>query len=337
MSRSAIRPGTALACFTAVTWIGCSLITPYDDYRQPAPTDAGPCPTGQKLCNGGCVPANLPQYGCASDSCSRCSVPFAEAVICVEGKCAAGTCQGGHGSCDGNLENGCEADLNTGKTCGNCTIACGGATPFCTPGGQCVQQCPAPLTACGDACVDLQTSEVNCNTCGNKCAGAPNSVPKCVAGKCTVQCNVGFGDCDTTVAGCEELKPFFKDGDNDGFGAGPSIGEGCTAPAGASLLASDCLDTDNRVKPGQTAYFNVGYTNASGKISYDYDCNGIEQATPGVALVDTCSSCVPGGYTSASRSNPPPVFNTFCGSTSYIASCSSSSCAYSGSSSLACR
>jgi hypothetical protein len=327
-----------------VTWSGCTLITPFDDYRLPPPGNEieggvpppdAPCPPGQKSCNGGCVPTNLPEYGCAADSCVRCSVPFAENVICENGRCAAGTCRPGHGSCDGNAENGCEADLNTGKTCGSCTVACGAATPYCTPSGQCVSVCPPPLTLCNSSCVDLQTSEVNCRTCGNVCPSLPNSVPKCAAGECTVECNVGYGDC-TMAPGCEELKPYYVDGDGDGFGAGSRINDACTAPAGHSLVAGDCLDTDNRVKPGQTSFFAVGYTNASGKLSYDYDCNGSEQAAPGTP-VTTCAMCAVGSYVVASRANPPPNPNLYCGSTQRIISCSSTCSTSASGGGVACR
>jgi hypothetical protein len=44
------------------------------------------------------------------------------------------SCDSGFKNCDGNPDNGCEADLATAQTCGNCGIKCSGATPACIAG-----------------------------------------------------------------------------------------------------------------------------------------------------------------------------------------------------------
>jgi hypothetical protein len=46
----------------------------------------------------------------------------------------APTCETGFKSCDDNPDNGCEADLSTAASCGNCGVACQGATPQCVAG-----------------------------------------------------------------------------------------------------------------------------------------------------------------------------------------------------------
>jgi len=44
----------------------------------------------------------------------------------------------------------------------------------------------------------------NCGGCGVRCDTADNGSPACVAGACTIACDVGFGDCDgDAVNGCE--------------------------------------------------------------------------------------------------------------------------------------
>jgi len=293
------------------------------------------CPPGQKSCAGGCVPNNLPEYGCAAESCERCSVPFADPVICDEGKCAVGKCQAGHGSCDGDKQNGCESDLAVAATCGSCTSACPVTTPLCSS-GQCVKDCEVGTTQCGSQCVDLVVSATNCGACGVVCPPAANAVGACVASACTVKCNNGFGDCDKTLAnGCEALKPYYTDADGDGVGGGLKTGEACTAPPGSSLVPGDCLDSNDKVKPGQTAFFFTGHTNAAGKLSYDYDCNGKEENEP--KNVGNCgAACKIGDYTQTSRSNPPAVANFYCGSTQTISNCSTS-CSTSSASSMGCR
>jgi hypothetical protein len=58
--------------------------------------------------------------------------------------------------------------------CGACGNACGKAT-YCL-NSACV--CSPSHTACGGACVDLQTDSANCGACGVTCSQS------CRAGKC---------------------------------------------------------------------------------------------------------------------------------------------------------
>jgi hypothetical protein len=293
------------------------------------------CPPGEKSCAGGCVPTNLPEYGCAAESCERCGLPFVENQICDNGKCSVGTCQVGRGDCDGKNDNGCESDLATAATCGSCKSACPVDNPLCGA-GQCVKDCTAGAQQCGTQCVDLRTSATNCGGCGIPCPAANNATGTCVDSKCTLKCNNGFGDCDGVLAnGCEALKPYYADGDGDGFGAGAKKGEACTAPAGSSLVLGDCLDTNEKVKPGQASFFFTGYTNAAGKLSYDYDCNGSEVTEP-TRPVGDCNTCRVGDYVIVSRGAAPVNPNFYCGSTTMISGCSGS-CSLTSTSGMGCR
>jgi hypothetical protein len=53
--------------------------------------------------------------------------------------------------------------------------------------------------------VNLNTTATNCGACGTSCIGKPNSPSGvCAAGKCTLSCSAGFGNCDGQVNnGCE--------------------------------------------------------------------------------------------------------------------------------------
>jgi hypothetical protein len=304
--------------------------------------DAGPpsatkCPPGEKSCAGGCVPANLPEYGCSADSCERCALPFADMQICDNGKCAVGTCRQGRGDCDGKNENGCESDLATAMTCGSCKSACPVDNPLCGA-GQCVKSCAVGSAQCGTSCVDVKTSATNCGVCGNICPPLKNATGVCADGKCTASCNTGFGDCDGDPAnGCESLKPYYADKDNDGFGAGAKTGEACTAPPGNSLALGDCLDTNDKVKPGQSLFIFTGYTNATGRLSYDFDCNGIEEKDP-TKPGGNCTVCKSGDYLPvAPQANRAPNANEYCGSTARINDCSNSCSLAPSASGLGCR
>ena len=328
---------------TPVVLVSCvdlsNLSNPSDAGARAGDIDGGApavtrCPAGQKTCNGGCVPMNLSEYGCAADTCDRCSVFGADTTICEDGKCAAGTCQDGRATCDGNKQNGCRADLTVAKTCGSCTSACPPNTPLCSS-GQCVAKCEPGKAQCGTSCADLTISANHCGTCDKACDAATTATPTCVNGICAMKCNTGFGNCEGS--GCVGLKPFYTDADGDGFGTGAKIGEACTAPPGSSLAPGDCLDSNDKVKPGQASFFFTGYTNAAGKLSYDYDCNGTEEGEPTKPTGD-CAVCRAGDYLKIARPSSPAVLNMYCGSTNRINACSgSSSCSASSASSLGCR
>jgi hypothetical protein len=81
---------------------------------------------------------------------------------------------------------------------------CPSGAPLC---GVCVApapSCKAPLTLCGDACVDTLDDEQHCGECDSVCS-LPEGVAACVGGACRlVDCEPGFGDADGEEAnGCE--------------------------------------------------------------------------------------------------------------------------------------
>ncbi len=358
---------------TAAAPLACSQIIGADKKREPAedagPSDATnpqvePVPTGsstgpppcasfEKRCDGACVNKDDPLYGCTDDGCDRCSVQYAATIKCSNGKCAPATCQAGRADCNGKGEDGCEADLNDAKTCGNCTTACGAGAPLCTPQGACVADCGS-LTQCGASCVDLTSNNAHCSSCNNVCPNVGvNSVPACVASKCTMKCNEGYADCDNNPStDCTQKKPYYPDNDGDGFAAtnAVAVGEACTAPAGHSLLRTDCADNNANVKPGQEQFFATGYTKAAGGTSYDYDCNGVETLVPG-KIIGTCSTSCATGYLPAEPPRPGAQ-NPYCGSTRTVIFCgpiatstassstsssASASCSTSASSAYSCR
>src|SRR5512140_2303551 len=96
------------------------------DAGEPPPAEAGPtgCAADQKPCDGVCVRRDDPAYGCDADACAPCSVPYANEATCRAGACAPATCKTGRADCNGRGVDGCEADLGTPATCGNCTTAC---------------------------------------------------------------------------------------------------------------------------------------------------------------------------------------------------------------------
>ncbi len=172
------------------------------------------CETGYGNCDddltNGCE-ADLRSTVGACGSCGHgCSPAMNATGTCTTGACGI-ACATGYGDCDGDVTNGCEADLRVTVTaCG----ACGHACP--TP-AHAVATCAA--SACGFTCAAgyadcdgdptngceaaLGTDPGNCGRCGMACA-AIHGTPTCAAGACGIVCAAGFGDCDGLASnGCE--------------------------------------------------------------------------------------------------------------------------------------
>jgi len=70
-----------------------------------------------------------------------------------------------------------------------------GTTPAGT-GGSGGTGCTVPLTACGDACVDLSSNPQNCGACGTACTGTE----VCSQGTCAAACAEGLIQCGQACA-----------------------------------------------------------------------------------------------------------------------------------------
>jgi len=110
-------------------------------------------------------------------------------------------CYPGYKDCDGNPDNGCEANINTDlNNCGVCGNKCGD-NMVCNIG---FCECKVGFADCNnntqlDGCeVNLSSDSDNCGSCGNKC----NQNAYCSNRSCT--CNSGYANCDNNWStGCE--------------------------------------------------------------------------------------------------------------------------------------
>jgi hypothetical protein len=127
----------------------------------------------------------------------------------------------------------------------------------------------------------------------------------CVAGVCRVEAGGAGGDaganpdaepepecipitaddptCDGVDDDCDDSfdedadfqRPFFRDRDGDGYGAGQFI-TACTQPPGHTDIGGDCWDADDpdaaRAFPGQTEF--VTMANYGGTVPFDWNCDG---------------------------------------------------------------
>jgi hypothetical protein len=130
--------------------------------------------------NGVCVNLASDRTNCGSCGNACPSYPHADPA-CWDGICGI-RCQAPYANCDQSLPNGCEVDLsNDASYCGECWIAC--SKGLTCQNGHCL--CPPGESLCGGACVNMQTDNNNCGSCGNKCSGIHEGwVDICIRGTC---------------------------------------------------------------------------------------------------------------------------------------------------------
>ncbi|MFO0563060.1 MAG: FG-GAP-like repeat-containing protein [Polyangiales bacterium] len=170
------------------------------------------------VCGASCTDTQVDPRNCGACFRDCANLPGVDpgAARCLAGLCVINrACQPNRGDCNGDSADGCETDLGTTMNCGACGTRCVEPQPICTmmPGDggpasfRCGSGCVAPTPdRCTSRCVDLQTDRNNCGTCGNVCPSATNATGACVAGRCQLTCNTGFGDCDgNSVNGCETV------------------------------------------------------------------------------------------------------------------------------------
>jgi len=152
------------------------------------------------------------------NNCGRCGMACAggdAAAPCDAGVCGALVCESGWTDCDGNRNNGCEADLRVSMDhCGGCNQACraGENQTAACDAGMCQPACIAGFGDCdgnaGNGCeTNVMTNAAHCGACGTACGtdGVQDGGVSCVAGACQFQCIRSRRNCDDAGAnGCEQ-------------------------------------------------------------------------------------------------------------------------------------
>ncbi|HEX5657576.1 MAG TPA: hypothetical protein VFX59_10295 [Polyangiales bacterium] len=159
------------------------------------------CDTGESCVNGACTCAATSTM-CSGqiDSCSDTTKSEAHCGACGN-SCAAGqggvfeACiSGACAACGSENEPCCDnGGFTIIPTCAQGLTCEGGAGAV---GSKCT--CAAGSTKCGDACVDLKTSNANCGECGNACEGGES----CLSADGVASCQAcgGAGEaCCTTI------------------------------------------------------------------------------------------------------------------------------------------
>lgn len=155
-----------------------------------------------RLTSNGCE-ANLTTTTGTCGSCDLACTNAHGSASCSGGVCAP-VCQSGFADCDGDTDNGCEADLSRPESCGSCTRVCLNAhgTTSCQAGA-CVPSCAAGYADCdGDRQNGCETNTnsdpAHCGSCPNAC-GTNGQI--CTNGSCQASpCAAGRGECDGNLA-----------------------------------------------------------------------------------------------------------------------------------------
>lgn len=222
------------------------------------------CDEGRADCNGD------PLDGCEAnlqlpDSCGGCdnvcrALPNVAGSTCEPSGCEI-QCLTGRGDCDRSSANGCETDLNTVTSCGDCDNDCTAlpnvSMARCSEGACTGLVCSQGFADCNglaqDGCEQALNTETDCGGCDMPCAVA-HAQADCGSGECrTGTCDEGFGDCDgDSRNGCEAT---LSEPSNCGacgnacaagtqcLGGSCSCTEDAQCPSGRSCCDGRCVDT----------------------------------------------------------------------------------------------
>ena len=91
----------------------------------------------------------------------------------------------------------------------------------------------------------------------------------------TERCNAIDDDCDAVIDNGLPNTEYWRDSDNDLYGDNTNTIFACEQPSGyVNITAPDCDDNNAQVRPGQNQYFIQARSGGS----YDYNCNGVDEA-----------------------------------------------------------
>jgi cysteine-rich repeat protein len=271
--------------------------------------DDGDLCNGKETCD---LSKHVCKSGTAAADDSPCTILGGAAGACNGGTCAKIGCgnmivTSGEDCDDGNAvdgdgcDNDCtfscktDADCDDGDAC-NGTQSCNTSTHICTDAV--VVSCDDGLACTTDSCDpklgcvhDKIDGDGDGHTCSDDC---DDSDPATYVGA-SETCDGKDNDCNGLADdGMVVMSTCYPDGDGDGFGAKDGAITACTCPSGTTPTPNDCLDVNKYVHPKEETFFVFPYcaapssTGGCSKVSYDYDCNGVDEKQNSTVFSGNC-------------------------------------------------
>jgi hypothetical protein len=176
------------------------------------------CESGWGNCDKSAVNGCEVNTNSSNDHCGSCGNTCNSGngqVACSQGACRLTSCKPGFADCNGNTNDGCEANVNNDTdNCGGCGLTCdrshtrgvscsNGACELdngCQPGWK---NCDGDIRSNGCE-QNVSNSIAHCGACNNRC-DIPNARNACQSGSCVLQgCKTGFHDLNNKKSdGCE--------------------------------------------------------------------------------------------------------------------------------------
>ncbi len=239
-------------------------------------------PDSPTLCDASCVDLDT-----SLAHCGGCGVPCAPAdatASCAGGTCAIATCDAGRADCNGDVADGCETDLSSSTSCGDCGVTCGAAAPYCVSSGgrwSCTSGCTDGVRG-GDE-TDADCGGAVCPACGvgsrcgadTDCAGSL----RCSGGVCTA-----CGECEPGTmesGGCGMCGSRSRTCNASCVWNSWSVcsGEGTCAPGATDTQACGNCGSQTRTCNDACAWGGFGA------------CSGEGVCAPGATDTQACGNC----------------------------------------------
>jgi hypothetical protein len=182
------------------------------------------------------------------------------------------TCSAGFKSCDSVADNGCERDIRTLTSCGDCDVPCSfsHAAASCSTGTCTMGACDGGFADCGSAngCETQLGTTSNCSACGNACTNAHGS--NACGGSpgsfdCSPTCDSGFKNCN----------------------ADPD--DGCETPVNTNTNCVNCGQTCSF--PNGAASCATGTCTMTGCSTGFADCTAAAGCETTLGTTSNCASC----------------------------------------------
>jgi hypothetical protein len=303
------------------------------------------CEAGKGDCDGnaanGCetnILTSVLNCGGCANACSTVN----GTASCNGGACQI-TCSAGWGNCDGNVDNGCETNLNTNPLrCGSCTNACSTANGTATcSAGVCGITCLSGFGNCDNSAsngceVNLKTDPAHCGACPTVCNGT-NGTPTCSNSVCGINCNAGYGNCDGLASNGCEVNTTTNPSHCGGCGSACSTNHG-TAGCSNSTCTITCAagwgNCDNLVSNGCESDLNNDPTHCGTCPTVCNGNNGTATCSSGACGIQclsgygNCDGSLVNGCESNFSNDSSHCGNctTVCNSTNGVASCTAGTC-----------